>query len=318
MATKRRGHGEGNVRQRPDGLWEARVSLPGGKRKSLYGKTRREAQDALRAALRDLDAGLDFAAGRQTVGQFLDQWLSASVKPSVKTKTYEGYESIVRVRVTPRIGQVALARLTPLDLQGLYANLEETGLSRRSIHHTHRALHRAFGQAVRWGILPRNPCDGVTPPQPKRPEMRVLNQQQAAALLDVTRDHPAFTLYVLAITTGMRIGELLGLRWDDIDTDASKLVVRRALQRQNQAGLVFVEPKNEPFAPLDRTQSARRASPPSASNAATRTAAPGWGSLAGSGTSILQPNWRTSGSKLAASGVLRGVEAGQPACNPLP
>jgi len=241
--TKRRGHNEGSIKQRADGLWEARVSLPGGKRRSLYGKTRKETQDKLREALRDLDAGLDLSAGRQTVEQFLGQWLSASVRPSVKVKTYEGYESIVRVRVVPRLGRVPLARLTPLDLQGLYVGLEEAGLSRRSVHHTHRALHRAFGQAVRWGLLPRNPCDGATPPQPKRPEMRVLDQEQVAALLDATRDHPAHALYVLAITTGMRIGELLGLRWGDADLGASKLAVRRALQRQNGAGLVFVEPK---------------------------------------------------------------------------
>ena len=241
--TKRRGHNEGNIKQRADGLWEARVSLPGGKRRSLYGKTRREAQDKLRGALRDLDAGLDPSAGRQTVEQFLGQWLAASVRPSVKVKTYEGYESIVRVRVVPRIGRVALGGLTPLDPQGLYASLEAGGLSRRSVHHTHRALHRAFGQAVRWGLLPRNPCDGATPPQPKRSEMRVLDQEQVAALLHGTRDHPAHALYVLAVTTGMRIGELLGLRWGDVDLGASKLVVRRALQRQNDAGLVFVEPK---------------------------------------------------------------------------
>src|SRR5215204_4939230 len=104
--TKRhkRGNHEGNIRQRPDGTWEARVSLPGGKRKSLYGKTRREVQDKLRVAHRELDAGLDLTAGRQTVGQYLTQWLSAAVRPSVKTKTYEGYESIVRVRLMPRVG----------------------------------------------------------------------------------------------------------------------------------------------------------------------------------------------------------------------
>src|SRR4051812_19034752 len=98
MATKRRGHGEGTIKHRADGLWEARVSLEGGKRRSFYGKTRKEVQDKLRAALRDIDAGLDLSADRQTVAHFLDKWLSASVKPSVKVRTYEGYESIVRVR----------------------------------------------------------------------------------------------------------------------------------------------------------------------------------------------------------------------------
>src|SRR5215216_6566652 len=127
MATKRRGHGEGTIKQRTDGLWEARVSLEGGKRRSYYGKTRKEVQDKLRGALRDLDAGLDLTTDHQTVAQFLDKWLAASVKPSVKTKTYEGYESIVRFRVVPRIGKRQLLKLTPLDLQSLYTELAHSG-----------------------------------------------------------------------------------------------------------------------------------------------------------------------------------------------
>ncbi len=241
--SKRRGHGEGTIKQRSDGRWEGQVSLPDGRRKSVYGKTRREAQDKLRAALRDLDAGLDLSAGRQTFDHFLHQWLSASVRPAVATKTYEGYESIVRVRIVPRLGRTPLRKLTPLDLQALYASLQDAGLSNRSILHTHRVLHRAFAQAVRWGLLVRNPCDGATPPRPKRAEMRVLSQEQVTVLLDTTRDQPAYALYVAAVTTGMRQGELLGLRWDDVDLDAAKVTVRRALQRQRGNGLVFVEPK---------------------------------------------------------------------------
>jgi integrase len=243
MATKRRGHGEGSIKQRADGLWEARVSLEGGKRRSFYGKTRREAQDKLRAALRDIDAGLDLSADRQTVAQYLDKWLSASAKPSVKVRTYEGYESIVRVRVAPRIGKKQIAKLTPLDLQALYTELAEAGLSARSIGHTHRVLHRAFDQAVKWNILTRNPCQGTTPPRPQRAEMKVLTPEQARAFLAATIDHPAHALYALAITSGMRAGELLGLQWGDVDLDAGHLTIRRALQQQNSAGLVFVTPK---------------------------------------------------------------------------
>jgi integrase len=110
MAAKRRGHNEGSIRQRADGTWEARLSLPNGKRRSLYAKTRKETQDKLRAAQRDLDAGLDLAAERQTMGQYLARWLSASVRPSVNPKTYEGYESIVRVQVVPRPGARRSAR----------------------------------------------------------------------------------------------------------------------------------------------------------------------------------------------------------------
>lgn len=239
----RRGHNEGTFRRRQDGLWEARLSLPNGKRKSVYGRTRRDAQDKLRAAQRDLDAGLDLSAERQTLAQYVERWLSASVKPSVKVKTYEGYESILRVRVVPRLGRKLLARLTPLDVQALYADLEVAGLSDRSIHHTHRVLRLALSQAVRWGLIGRNPCDGATPPRPRRAEMHVLTQAQVAVFLEATRDHPSYALYVLAITTGMRQGELFGLKWADIQLDEGKLVIRRALQRQNEAGLVFIEPK---------------------------------------------------------------------------
>lgn len=241
--AKRRGHNEGSIRQRTDGTWEARISLPAGKRKSFYGKTRTEVHAKLRAAQRDFDAGIDHASGKLTVREFLEKWLSASVKPSVKVRTYEGYESIVRVRVFPHLGRKSLVRVNPLDLQSLYTALAESGLSARSVQHTHRVLHLAFTQAMRWNMLTRNPCDGVTPPQAPRPELRVLNQEQVTALLDATREHPVSALYVLAVTTGMRIGELLGLKWQDIDLDAGKLVVQRALQRQNEAGLVFVEPK---------------------------------------------------------------------------
>ena len=122
MSTRRRGHHEGSIRQRPDGTWESRISLTNGKRKSLYGKTRREVQAKMKEAQRDLDAGLDLSARRQTVGQYLEGWLSASAKPRVKAKTYEGYESIVRVRIVPRLGRKSLARLTALDVQALYAD----------------------------------------------------------------------------------------------------------------------------------------------------------------------------------------------------
>jgi integrase len=243
MSTKRRGHHEGSIRQRADGTWEARVSLPNGKRPSFYGKTRREVQDKLRAALRDVDAGVDLSAGKMTLAAYCDKWLSASVKPAVKVKTYEGYESIVRVRVVPRLGRKSLTQITPLDLQNLYSDLGAAGLSNRSIHHTHRVLHRAFAQAIRWGLLTRNPCDGATPPTPRRHEMKVLTQDQVAHLLDATTTHPASALYVLAVTTGMRQGELLGLRWSDVDLDGARLTIRRSLQRQREAGLVFIEPK---------------------------------------------------------------------------
>ncbi len=113
MSTKRRGHNERAIKQRTDGRWEAQVSLPGGKRKSYYGRTRKEAQDRLRAALRDVDAGLDLGSSRQTVGQFLDRWLEDVVKPAKAPKTHATYADIVRLHLKPGVGHVPLAKLTP-------------------------------------------------------------------------------------------------------------------------------------------------------------------------------------------------------------
>ncbi|CCF83358.1 tyrosine-type recombinase/integrase [Nitrolancea hollandica] len=246
--ASRRGHGEGSIYQREsDGLWVASVNLGyvdgKRKRKTLYGKTRREVAEKIKAVLRDQQQGLPVTTERQTLAQYLERWLSASVKPSVKVKTYEGYESIVRIRVVPRIGRRQLAKVTALDLQQLYSDLQAAGLSARSVHHTHRVFHRAFVQAVRWDLIPRNPCDGVTPPRPNRSEMHVLAREQVSALLAATTDTQHRALYTLAVTTGMRAGELYGLRWGDIDLAAGRLSVRRALQRQRGNGLVFITPK---------------------------------------------------------------------------
>ena len=218
-------------------------TLPDGKRKSLYAPTEDALLTKLRQAQRDLEDGVDLSAETMTVAQFLDKWLAAAVKPSVKAKTYITYESLCRTAIAPRIGSKKLAKLTALDLQSLYTDLADAGLSPRSVHHVHRVLHRAFAQAVRWKILPRNPCDGATSPKAPRAELTVWSPQEADTFLVATREHPLHALYVLALTTGMRQGELLGLRWSDIDLNAGTLAVRRALQWQRGTGLVFTEPK---------------------------------------------------------------------------
>ena len=241
----RRSNGEGSVTQRKDGRWEAKLTLPNGKRISRYGATKKEAQVKLKEAQKHIENGLDLSAPTVTIEEYLTTWLSAAVKPAVKAKTHEGYESIVRVRINPRIGSVKLLKLTPVRIQEMYAHLAEgdDALSNRSIHHTHRVLSQALEQAVRWQMLARNPCDGVTPPRPEQVEMDVWNAEEAAAFLGATKDHEMHALYVLALSTGMRQGELLGLKWNDIDLDGGKLHIRRSLQYQRKTGLVFVQPK---------------------------------------------------------------------------
>lgn len=242
MATKRRGHGEGSISQRADGLWMARVSLPNGKRKALYGKTRKEAQDKLRAALRDLDAGLDLSAGRQTVGQFLERWLEDVAKPGLRPKTFQSYAQLVRLYLKPDLGHHQLAKLTPQHVQAMMTAKTAAGLSPRTVQYIRAVLRRALGQALKWGLVSRNVATLVDPPRSIKAPVSPLTAEQARSFIAFTADDRLGPLFHVAIASGLRQGELFGLRWDDVDLAAGVLRVRHALQRID-GELTLVEPK---------------------------------------------------------------------------
>jgi integrase len=242
--TMRRGHGEGNIKQRADGLWEARISLPGGKRKSLYGKTRREAQDKLRAALRDVDAGLDLAAGPQTVGQFLDRWLADVVRATVRPKTHHSYSQLVRLHIKPTLGQYQLAKLTPQHVQAMLTAKSASGLSPRTVQYIRAVLRRALGQALKWGLVGRNVATLVDPPRSVIRPVAPLSAKQARAFIAATKEDRLGPLFTVAITTGLRQGELFGLRWQDVDLASGTLRVRHAMQRIDGKP-TLVEPKTD-------------------------------------------------------------------------
>lgn len=250
MAKKgRRAHGEGSIYQRKsDGRWVARlyVNDPTGKLKPVYryGKTEQDALTALRELVRKHEDGADLTAKDQTVAKYLHQWLDAA-RPSLRHKTFTNYQSIIERRITPYIGSVKLTKLAPGNIQGLYAALADEGLSARSIVNTHAVLRRALNQAVKWGMILRNPCAAVDVPRAARAEMQTLTREQVDTFLAFTREDRYHALYVLAVTTGMRLGELLGLKWEDLDLDGERLQVRRALQHQKGRGYVFVEPKTK-------------------------------------------------------------------------
>jgi integrase len=214
----KRGHGEGTITLRKDGRWEARLSLDGGKRRTFYGKSRREVQQKLNKSRRDLQDGLPIVPERQTVSAYLSPWLEAA-RPTVRAKTYETYDLNVR-RVLPYLGHKKLATLTAADVQACYAALLERGrtrqvksdqapkgLSRRSVRQIHEMLHRALKQAAEWGMIARNPADTAKPPRPGREEMKTLSQTQVQQLFTMTAQDRLHALWVLLITTGLRLGE---------------------------------------------------------------------------------------------------------------
>lgn len=214
----RRGHGEGAIYRRADGRWCGELHIDGGKRKNVYGKTRQEVQRKLAQVRRDVEAGLPVVAERQTVGQFLASWLEM-IEPQVRPRTLETYGYLVRVHITPAIGAVKLAKLTPQRVQEFYADRRKCGLSATTVHQMHAVLHRALESAVRLQVIQRNVCDAVDAPAVERLEMRVLTREQAVAFLEASREDRLHALYVLALATGMRQGELLGLHWSDVDLD---------------------------------------------------------------------------------------------------
>jgi integrase len=239
--AKKHGNGEGSIRQRPDGLWEARATLPDGHRRSIYGKTRAEVASKLTAILRDRDQGVPILRnGRQTVGAWTAGWLER-VKPTIRLSTWTRYGQLL-AHVHAKLGRVALARLTPEQVEGLYATLMEQGLSSTTVHHLHTVLHHALADALRKGAVARNVSELVNVPQIRRHQMHAMTREQAQRFLEAAKGDRHEALYVLALSTGMRQGELLALRWQDIDLDAATLQVRASVRRQHD-GFTFTEPK---------------------------------------------------------------------------
>ena len=244
MASKR-ANSEGTICKRSDGRWCAAVTLDGGKRRFFYGPTQKAVQDKLRAAMRAIDDGLPLSSDRQKVGTFLDRWLVEVAQPTVRPSTFIRYRELLAGHVIPALGHLPLAKLSPQDLTGLYGKLSQR-LAPRTVGHVHRALHRALRDALHWGLVHRNVCDAVSPPKVTRQEMQVLTPDQARALLSAAAsDEQESALYTLALTAGLRQGELLALRWSDLDLDAGRLNVCRSVRSVSGQGSVEGEPKTK-------------------------------------------------------------------------
>jgi integrase len=185
-----------------------------------------------------------FDAGKLTVGEHLDRWLTDSVRNTVRQRTCERYEQIARVHIKPALGHLKLKTLTTAHVRGLYREKLDSGLSPRTVRYVHVTLHKALKQAVADGLIPRNAAASVKAPRPREKEVRPLTQEQARSFLEAVRGDRFEALYVLAVHCGLREGELLGLKWDDLDLDAETLAVRRTLSQTREHGHVFELPKN--------------------------------------------------------------------------
>ena len=245
MTGRRRGQGEGSIYRRSDGRWVAVLDLGwrDGKRtrKYFYGRTREHVARKLARALVRHQQGYEFANEQLTVEQFLGRWLEAK-QGTVTFGTWRRYEELVRLHVNPRIGKRRLARLKPDQLQSFYTELQ-ANRSPATVLKVHRMLHSAFKLAVRWEAMPQNVTELVlAPPTRQRHEFDTFTVEQARGFLKAVHGDRLEALYVLAITTGMRQGELLGLRWRDVDLERGRLqLVRRLKTRQSRRAVVLPE-----------------------------------------------------------------------------
>ncbi len=239
---ERRRQGLGAVYRRRDGRWEGQIRIRGGPRRSFYARTRRDAVHKLAEARWTLGQGLPVSSGAQPLTVYFTYWLAAN-RARLRPVTMATY-ALDSKRLTPFLGSVPLRAITPGMIQSTYASMLKAGLSPRSVEQVHTVLHRALSHAMHWGLTNRNPAQLVSPPRPGRREMTALSASQLQHLLAQTEGSRWHPLWVLIGSTGLRKGEALGLGWQDVDLDAGKLAVRRALQRQPGIGVVFVPPKS--------------------------------------------------------------------------
>lgn len=243
--AKKRGNNEGSIYRRSNGTWRGQVTLQG-KRLTFTAKTKREVQAWIHKTLDEIDNGLNFESTKTTLTTFMKEWL-ISIEPALRYNTIKQYEQVTQQYILPALGNFPIRDIKPEQIQRLYNNMVKKGFGLRTVQLVHSVLHRALVHGVKLGLLSRNPDDATTPPKPKRKEMRFLDENQVQQFLIVAKaqNDRFYTLYYLAIATGMRQGELLGLKWADLDWEKGELTVRRQLTKKKGGGFELTAPKTK-------------------------------------------------------------------------
>ncbi len=230
----RRGHNEGTIYKRKDGRWCAQVTLGivngKTKRKSIYGKTRKEVSERMKEVQNDLKNGVEPTDERRTVTQALDTWLDEFSKPTIRPRTYEGYKCIVEKHLKPALGVYRLSKLGPENVQAML-NEKADHLSPRRVARIHAVLRIMLNKAVKLGWVNRNVATLVSLPKCESYEPVVLGPSEAKEFIRAAQGHRLEAFFVVALALGLRRGEALGIKWEDIDFEDRTLTIRRTLQR---------------------------------------------------------------------------------------
>ncbi len=233
--AKKRANGEGLIRQRKDGTWEGRYSIPGkATPKSVYGKTQAIVRKKLTAAIAGIDQGIYFEPSKITVAQWLDVWHKEYLG-GVKPHTVSQYGTQIKVHLKPSLGAVKLQVLTAPMIQSMY-NAKKDEISAKSIRNLHGVLHKALAQAVKLGYIRYNPSDACELPRVIDKPIKPIEGDNIAKFLNAIKGHRYEMLYLVTLFTGIRQGEALGLTWDDINFDSGTISINKQLQKERIDG----------------------------------------------------------------------------------
>ena len=217
-----------------------------GKRKQQWVSvrgTKKDAEKRLAELLHQLDTGAYIKPSITTLTEYLEGWLKNYTWLDLAPRTAEVYEHICSRHLIPALGNIALSQLKPEHLQRLYSEKLSSGLSAQTVRHHHAVLHKALQSAIEWGLLVRNVADAVSPPRVHRPEMQTWAEDEITTFLKAAEATPYFALFYLALFSGMRRGELLALRWCDVDLPLCQVYVYRSLHILKGGKVVFRAPK---------------------------------------------------------------------------
>ena len=261
-SNTRAASGSGTIRQRPDGTWEARLTVgtdPGtGKpvRKSVYGKTQAEVRKKMTATQRAIDNGTYQAPDKTTVSQWLDTWMETFCAVKVKPLTYSTYHVAIKNHIKPSLGALRLQAVRGVHVQKLYNRMTADGLSAKTVKNVAAILHKAFSVAVKQGLMQANPCDAAELPKAMHKEITPLTDSEIPLFLEAIKGHPFEGAYALCLFAGLREGECLGLSWDQVDFEARRITISQQLQKEKKKGARYY------IAPSTKSGKPRQIEPP--------------------------------------------------------